>query len=181
MKPRSPSNTTSQNIIRSVGELYCTSREDLFLVDLETKHKNFKAGTKFLDITCRYANTAASCAIELKFKTAQQGAQDHGRIDAYVDIETLELACDAGYSFGRFYMITNSTPYVNKSRRGVGTVFAMHHGHVSEPGLYHCPESKGRENVRVNLKGTYSLDWKRVRDWYFLVLDVDPQRWRGRG
>ena|GEM_PF-1484199 len=47
-------------------------------------------------------------AIELKFKTEQQGAQDHGRIDAYVDIEAVELVTKSQFTFVRFYMITDS-------------------------------------------------------------------------
>lgn len=165
------------NIIRAVGDLYSTGREDLFQLDLETRHPNIKGRRKFVDITCGYEGTEASCAIELKFKTARQGAQDHGRIDAYVDIEALELACaTAGHAFGRFYMITDSTPYVNQSRRGVGTVFAMHHGHDSSPGRYHHP-SKGRDNVHVDLRGEYRFRWERQEDWHFLVLDVDPSTW----
>lgn len=121
------------NIIRTVGGLYCTERSELFLVDLETRHDGIKGKRKFVDITCCFQDTETSCAIELKFETAKQGAQDHGRIDAYVDIEALELACcEEGHTFGRFYMITDSTAYVNASQRGVGTVFAMHHGRAAE-------------------------------------------------
>ncbi len=59
-------------------------------------------------MTCAFPNAKVSGAIELKFKTEQQGAQDHGRIDAYVDIEAVELVTESQFTFVRFYMITDS-------------------------------------------------------------------------
>ncbi len=76
-------------VISSIGQAPCSTRDDLFFVDLETRIDKLKGKTKFLDITCGYANRNARCAIELKFKTARQGAQDYGRIDAFVDIQAL--------------------------------------------------------------------------------------------
>jgi hypothetical protein len=160
------------NIISTVGGLYCIERADSFFVDLETKCENIKNKSKYLDITCSFNKSDVSCAIELKFKTDQQGAQDHGRIDAYVDIEALELACKADYSFGKFYMITDSTPYVNKARRGVGTVFATHHGYESPIGRKLCYPSKGREDVEVCLDHPYRFEWEKIDKWYFLDLTV---------
>ena len=60
----------------------------------------------------------------MKFKTAIQGAQDHRRNDAYIDIEALEIVTKGQFDLGKFYMITDSTPYINQSVKGVGTVFA---------------------------------------------------------
>ena len=162
------------HIISTIGETYCTKRSDLFMVDLETKLDDVKGKSKYLDITCSFPNEKASCAIELKFKTAKQGAQDHGRIDAFVDIEALEIACRHGYSFGRFYMITDSTPYINKSKKGVGTVFTTHDGAVTpKEHKFHCPNSKGREHVIVNLSASYSFQWENIGNWYFLELSID--------
>ena len=109
------------NTLSTIGSLYCVERSDIFPVDLETKFADIKGKSKFIDISCSFPNAKVSCAIELKFKTAQQGAQDHGRIDAYVDIEAVELACKSHFNFGRFFMITDSSVYVNPSQRGVGT------------------------------------------------------------
>src|SRR5690606_691576 len=106
-------------IIKSVGNLYSISEKDLFKVDLEVKCLNIKGKSKYIDITCEFVDKI-NCAIELKFKTSQQGAQDHGRIDAYVDIEALELVTNSEYKIGKFYMITDSQTYINKSNKGVG-------------------------------------------------------------
>jgi hypothetical protein len=158
-------------IIRQVGNLYCLTREDIFLVDMETQCKDIKGKTKYLDISCEFVKKI-NCAIELKFKKESQGAQDHGRIDIYADIEALELVCNDRFNVGKFYAITDSKPYVNQSKVGVGTVFSTHHGHISEANKDFWFPSKGREHVKVNLKNSYTFNWEKINNWYFLELTV---------
>ncbi|SMD36934.1 hypothetical protein SAMN04488029_3150 [Reichenbachiella faecimaris] len=159
-------------IIRSVGNLYSIGENDLFKVDLETKCENVKGKSKYIDISCKFVKHC-NCAIELKFKTSQQGAQDHGRIDVYVDIEALELVTESQFDLGKFYMITDSTPYVNQSRKGVGTVFSTHDGHFSSSNQEFWYNSKGREDVRVNLRNSYNFNWEHIENWYFLELTIE--------
>ena len=159
------------HILSAYGDLCCTERDDLFLVDLECKSPGPAGGREYIDIGCSFTKHAASCAIELKFKTAKQGAQDHGRIDAYQDIEALERARRGGFSFGRFFMITDSSVYVNPSRRGVGTVFATHDGNQTVAGAtFHCPQSVGRSHVQLTLANSYSFQWEQIGNWYFLEI-----------
>ncbi len=161
------------NVISSVGQLFCTSRDDMFHVDLETRVENIRGKSKFVDISCSFPNAGVKCAIELKFKTAQQGAQDYGRIDAYVDIESLELVCPVPYTFGRFFMITDSRIYRNKSLRGVGTLFAMHDGYCNPLGTpITCGYSKGREHVTVTLANQYTFNWEHSGNWHFLAIAI---------
>ncbi|MGA1847665.1 hypothetical protein [Deferribacter abyssi] len=42
------------HIISVIGEQYCTKRDDIFVVDLETKLGNVKGKTKYIDITCSF-------------------------------------------------------------------------------------------------------------------------------
>jgi hypothetical protein len=165
------------DIIRQVGNLYCLTREDVFLVDLETQCKDIKGKNKYLDISCEFVNKI-NCAIELKFKTDSQGAQDHGRIDMYVDIEALELVCSNKFEVGKFYAITDSTPYINQSKVGVGTVFSTHNRHISQANKTFWFNSKGREDVLVNLKNSYTFNWEKMDRWYFLELSI--QRTEGQ-
>lgn len=65
-------------ILSAVGSLYCVERSDIFLVDLETRCEDVKGKAKYIDITCSFPNADVSCAIELKFKTKRQSAEDHG-------------------------------------------------------------------------------------------------------
>ncbi|MGA1847666.1 hypothetical protein [Deferribacter abyssi] len=111
----------------------------------------------------------------MKFKTAQQGAQDYGRIDTFVDIEALEIACDKyGYNIGRFYMITNSTEYITQSKRDIGTVFTtMFDGAVTKPNsTFHYAGLKGKENVKVQLSNSYTFEWEKIGNRYFLELKI---------
>ena len=174
------------HIISTIGGAYCTKRSDIFKVDLEKKIDYIKDKTKYLDITCGFSRggkeSQAEAAIELKFKTRKQGAQDHGRIDAFVDIEALELACnDHSFTRGRFYMITDSKTYLSESKKGVGTVFTTFDGARTQANsLFHCPNSKVRENVEVNLTASYSFKWEKIEKiktdkkekWYFLEIKV---------
>lgn len=159
------------DIIRQVGNLHCLTKDDVFLVDLETKCININGKTKYLDITCEFINHI-SCAIELKFKTDAQGAQDHGRIDIYSDIQALELVCSELYNVGRFYTITDSAPYINQSKKGVGVLFPTHNGHITQLNKEIQSLSKGRENIIINLKDTYTFQWENINGWYFLELII---------
>lgn len=162
------------NIISSVGNLYCTQRTDIFCVNLETREENIRGKRKFIDITCEFPEQKIKSAIELKFKTKAQAAQDYGRIDAFIDIEALEHACTNGYDFGTFFMITDSTTYIKQSKKGVGVEFAMHHNAQTKLTEYCCPECKGRQNVKVLLKHKYKFNWEdsNSKEWHFLKLDI---------
>ncbi len=164
------------DIIKQVGNLYCLTREDVFMVDLETQCKDVKGKRKYVDITCEFVNQI-SCAVELKFKKASQGAQDHGRIDMYVDIEALELVCSTKFSVGKFYAVTDSPQYVNLSKRSaVANAFTTHHGHITEANKTFWFNSPGREKVIVNLKNSYAFNWQKIGSWYFLELTIQPEK-----
>lgn len=163
------------HILSIIGESFCTSREDKFVVDLEERVEGIRGKSKFIDIVCGFQNTKAFCAIELKFKKAAQGAQDFGRIDSYLDIEAVELSVDVKhYSLGFFFMITDSTAYINPSRVGVGTVFPMHEGARISPGQFSAArcKCKGREGVEVTLRGHYEFMWESSGSWHFLSLPI---------
>jgi len=174
------------NIISVIGSTYCTKQSDIFFVNLEKKVEYLDGKKKYLDITCEFQSqenkTNAKAAIELKFKTKKQGAQDHGRIDAFVDIEALENAKDFhSFSKARFYMITDSETYLKKSKKGVGTKFTTYDGAKTKfDSDFHCPSSKGRENTIVHLNASYCFEWEKIgminnniKDyWYFLELRI---------
>lgn len=162
------------NIINQVGQLYCLTREDLFMVDLETLCNNVRGKKKYIDITCEFVNKI-NCGIELKFKTATQGAQDWGRIDIYSDIEALEIICQERFQLGKFYAITDSAIYTKPSKIGAGTVFATYNGYTTGncdiPLTYPC---KGREHIEIQLKDSYTFNWEKIANWYFLELTIQP-------
>ncbi|NOY51050.1 MAG: hypothetical protein GXO88_10885 [Chlorobi bacterium] len=162
-------------IIRTVGELYSINESDLFKVDLETKLENIKGKSKYVDLTCQF-DKIINCGIELKFKLKRQGAQDWGRIDSYVDIESLEIAIleKKEFDLGKFYLITDDTAYINKSKRGSGTIFCLHDGHKTIPNHeLNYPNNKGRHKVFVTLKNKYTMKWEKVNNWYFLEFTIE--------
>lgn len=163
-------------IIKSVGDLYCTEKTDIFQVDLEQKEERGNGKSKYLDITCGFVGSY-KCAIELKFKTAKQGAKDHGRIDAYVDLQALEMVTAGKYDLGKFYMITDSKTYINQSKKGIGTIFSIHDGFQSIPMKPLVSDSVGRKGVTIKLRNSYRFDWEGSEDvkrteWYFLEMEI---------
>ncbi len=178
------------HIISTIGDTFCITRSEKFMVDLEVKlevkNNNNKSKRNYIDITCGFSRGGKEpkekTAIELKFKTETQGAQNEARINVFRDVERLEKAkSEHSFAQGRFYMITDHQVYVNESKTGVGTVFATHDGARTQANsLFHCPNSKGRENVEVNLTASYSFKWEKIEkiktdkkeEWYFLEIKI---------
>jgi hypothetical protein len=159
-------------IIRNVGELYSINHDDLFKVDLETKLDKVRERSKYYDISCQFSGHI-KCVIELKFKTKQQGAQDFGRIDSYVDLESLEIAIKDHFDLGKFYMITNDLIYTKESKIGSGTIFCMHDGFRNERNkVLNASHTKGKEHVFVKLQNQYLFDWEHINGWHFLDLSI---------
>ncbi len=161
------------DIINKVGNLFCLTREDAFYTDLETKFPSlkFENKNKYIDITCEFYKKS-KCAIELKFKKESQGAQDHGRIDIFQDLETVELACKEVFNIGKLYVITDSKPYINQSVRGVGTVFPTHNGYKTIPNVPYVSTSKGRDNISITFQNEYNFQWEEIQGYYFLAITV---------
>lgn len=161
------------DIINKVGNLFCLTREDAFYTDLETKFLNLKFENKhkYIDITCEFYKKS-KCAIELKFKKESQGAQDHGRIDIFQDLEAVELACKEVFNIGKLYVITDSKPYINQSIRGVGTIFPTHNGYKTIPNVPYISTSKGRDNISIILQNEYEFNWEEIQGYYFLSITI---------
>ena len=181
------------HIISTIGDTYCITRTEKFMVDLEVKlevkNNNNKSKRNYIDITCGFSRGGQEpkekTAIELKFKTETQGAQNEARINVFRDVERLEKAkSEHSFAQGRFYMITDHQVYVNESKTGVGTVFATHDGARTQANHeFHFPDSKSIEDVKVNLKNSYLFEWEKIdkkpinksdkkEEWYFLEIKV---------
>ena len=178
------------HIISTIGDTYCITRTEKFMVDLEVKleGKNNKDEVKksYIDITCGFSrggkDSQEKTAIELKFKTKKQGASNDGKNNVFQDIERLEKTInEPSFGQGRFYMITDHQAYVNESTRGgLGTEFTTHDGAETPANHeFYYPESKSKQNVKVNLKNSYLFEWEKIdkksdkkEDWYFLELKV---------
>lgn len=159
-------------IIRSVGNLYSICNGDYFDIDLEKRCEDVRGKVKYIDITCGFQDKF-KCAIELKFKTKRQSAEDLGRVDTYRDLEALEeMVIKKGYNLGKYYLITDNSIYTKKSDRGVGTEFGIHDNYHTETSREYHSNNKGLENIRVVLTNKYIFQWEKSKDWYFLELTV---------
>jgi len=166
-------------IISDVGFLYSISKDDIFNVDLETQCKDVKGKSKYIDITCGFREKE-KCAIELKFKTHKQSAQDLGRIYAYIDLEALEtVVFENKYDLGKFYWITDSPTYIYGIKGGVGLDFETKDTYVTNPEkqLIHSQENwKDSKEIVVRLRNKYVFNWEEYNDngkkWYFLELTI---------
>lgn len=145
-----PFNTTWLIPLDSLGELYCFSRTESFLVDLETRIDDVFGKTKFVDITFSYydgGKITAKGAMELKFKKKSQGADDFVRINSYINIQSLEECLNRGYDVAYFCMVTDNSIYTCESVKGTtGDIFSMRNGYTSKVNLQISnPNCKGRK------------------------------------
>lgn len=167
-------------LLAQLGQLYCLDSKDIFRVDVERTYPTKANGSlKYVDIVCEAewwtagVRRSVTAPIEMKFKTARQGAQDHGRIDAYVDIEAVErVVASVPIGVGRFYMITDCGTYTRRSSIGVGTVFPTHDGCVAGPCTGLGTNSKGRQSVKVSIRGSYPFNWHPRAGWWFLAIPI---------
>ena len=149
------------SIIKSVGELYSIKPGEQFFVGMETKCEGIKEDgkPKYVDITCGFrtgSKSEFSCAIELKFKTRQQSAQDIGRINVYQDLESLEKVCrKGGYDSGKFYMITDSRMYTALGKGEVADQFMIYDGYTTQGNTTHIhDEPKWKNNKYCKVEFT---------------------------
>ncbi|MEG7895990.1 hypothetical protein P3W42_13560 [Bacillus paranthracis] len=165
------------NNIRAIGESFCFRRSETFFVDLETKVDDLGGKRKYIDITVGFYDNdqvMAKAAIELKFKKRSQGADDFARIDAYSDIESLELCLEKGFDLGYFFMISDYDIFIKESRPGTtGDIFSMREGYTPPVNVvFQNPNCKGRCDVKVILKRKHTYNWKGIEDKFFLALPI---------
>lgn len=163
------------NIIRDLGNLYCFSRSETFIVDLETKELNIRKKNKFIDITFGFYDgpkLLAKAAMELKFKKKIQGAEDFARIDSYQDIESLEYCLERGYSNAYFCMIADDLIYSKASKIATtGDIFSMREGYVTPINIpISNANCKGRKDVIVTFKKAHTFEWQVQNGYLFLCM-----------
>lgn len=118
-------------ILKSVGELYCINRNDIFLIDLEV-NKPINEKNNYIDILISFidkkTNNEYFVPIELKFTTKRQSAADVRSMDIYKDIYNLETV-KKKYSkenilFCYFFLITDYELYI-KEGTGLRSLFTL--------------------------------------------------------
>ena len=125
---------------------------------------------KYMDLACSYQPEDIKAALELKFCTAQQGADNLRRVDFWQDLGTLEEAQRQGFGEARFLLITDDPRYPEVKRRGDYKKYSMHEGRVIEPGQYECVDWAGRRGKSVTLEKAYPISWEKINGLNFLEL-----------
>ena len=171
-------------ILKLVGELYCIERREIFFVDLESKVK-ITGKHKYIDIICGFirGEKEYKTAIELKFKTLSQSAEDLGAMEIYKDIYYLENLVEHNNSFqsAYFLMITDDHRYIKTPRKNSRReTFNTSDGYKIETDreYKHTKTKTGEkfynENGGFKFKREHNFEWSRLtkKSYYFLKLKI---------
>lgn len=173
-------------ILKTVGELYEYSRNDLFSIELEkpvsladgTFNKSGSQKAKidiFLSLENLETKKKHSCSIELKFFKKANLREPNNRYDVFKDIHNLE-------SYGAFsdigYMIvaTDHAHYVNKENYSPDTAdFDFRNGKSYTAGTTLVYRTAKPYGPPVVLSNSYDFSWNEVAGGIqFLKLEVSP-------
>jgi len=118
-------------ILKSVGELYCLNKDEIFHINLEVNMGEQKKN--YVDIVLEYyigsLGRTYKVPIELKYRTLSQSAEDIGVMEMYKDIYSLDKITskdneeDCIIPFSYFFCITNNSRYIKVPGYGLKTVF----------------------------------------------------------
>lgn len=175
-------------ILKTLGELYKYSSNDLFTIELENtfsinepfaKSKTKKARVDIILSLGDYSNFATA-AIELKFLKAANHREPNNRYDVYLDLHNLEVYKKENlFDITYFILGTDHSHYVNKSKYSEQTSdFDFRHGtkYTSKTKLkYATAKPYGKD---LSLDNDYTFNWDFIRkqfnddeeDLYFLKI-----------
>ena len=171
-------------ILKLVGELYCIKRREIFFVDLESK-VTIAGKNKYIDIICGFIleDKEYKTAIELKFKTKSQSAEDLGAMEIYKDIYYLENLLQDNNSFqsAYFLMITDNDRYIKIPRKNsLRDTFNTSDAYKIEIDreYKHTKTKTGEDfynkNGSFKFKREYKFEWSAdaKKSYYFLKLKI---------
>ncbi len=176
-------------ILKSLGELYEFSKDDNFLIELESNLKlkepliKSKSKNARIDIIISMENkdSKSKCAIELKFFKKSNHREPNNRYDVFLDLFNLEKYQENGIDTCYFILATNHEHYVNQDSYSEDTKdFDFREGRTYTAGTllsYNTVENlelieeKGfRPNIE--LKNDYNFEWDRYENMNFLKIKL---------
>lgn len=174
------------SILKTVGELFETSKDEHFSIELEKsiflEKKTFgksRSNRAKIDIFCEFSNTISgvneTCAIELKFFKKANQREPNNRYDAFLDIANLEqYESIAKHCF--LIVATDHDHYVNKGSYSEDTAdFDFRHGSKYELGKIATYRTKKPHGNPIILRQSYLFHWDSVAGGYhFMKLSVQP-------
>ncbi|WP_219909339.1 hypothetical protein [Nitrosomonas oligotropha] len=176
------------SILKSTGELYECSKNELFSIELEkpvllSDGCFEKSGTTKakIDVWVSFENletkTKNSCAIELKFFKYVNHREPNNRYDVFSDIQNLE-AYGSFADLGFLIVATDHHHYINKDRYSDGTAdFDFRHGKSYEAGTVLTYKTSRPYGDPITLSNSYSFAWDKCTNGvHFLKLPVLPRQ-----
>ena len=175
------------SILKSTGELYERSKNELFSVELEkpvllSDAPFKKSGTTKakIDIWISFENLETkakhSCAIELKFFKYANHREPNNRYDVFADIQNLEAYSNFA-DLGFLIVATDHHHYVNKDSFSQDTSdFDFRHGKSYEAGTVLTYKTNKPYGDPITLCNSYSFTWDECSGGiHFLKLSVHPR------
>lgn len=172
-------------ILKTIGDLYQFSPDDLFSIKLEVPYaskndlQKSKSKKAKIDIVLsledrRKSLSKISCAIELKYFQENNHREPNNRYDVFTDLSNLEsYVLSKDYNFGVFILGTDHLHYVNKDHYSHKTSdFDLRHGkkYIAKTELNYNGE-KGYPPITLNRD--YSFSWNKTNKIYFLKQYIE--------
>jgi|GEM_PF-433661 len=178
-------------ILKTIGELYKFSSDDLFTIELESKFsfteglQKSKSKNARIDVILTLGDSTnyATAAIELKFFKEKNHREPNNRYDVFLDLHNLE-----NYKKGKLFDITlfilgtNHSHYVNqKDYSKLTTCFDFRDGSQYLAGTLLVYETDKPYGNPIKLENNYTFKWDVIEkkfdktdnsNLYFLKLKV---------
>lgn len=157
------------SIINTLGEIYCTEKDDRFTIELESKYDK-----KNIDICCSLGSVKA--AIELKcFRKASKRAVDTDMYDVLKDITRLQTL--EGFQTTKIICLTDDSYYAEKKHNGHAKSVSIKDALKYEKGKPIKPSWSGKwsdknRDTEIIFNKDITFNWYKCKEWYFLNQDV---------
>ena len=176
------------SILKSVGELFERSKNELFSIELEkpvllSDGRFEKSGTTKakIDVWISFENLETkakhSCAIELKFFKYANHREPNNRYNVFSDIQNLEAYGDFA-DLGFLIVATDHHHYVNQDSYSNDTSdFDFRHGKSYDSGTVLTYKTNKPYGDPITLGSSYSFAWDECTGGiHFLKLSVLPRQ-----
>lgn len=168
-------------ILKQLLPLTLQQKDEFVEIELETGVKT-KTGANNIDLLVRATSPTGrtSIAVEMKcYRTiaasgGNRGAHDIFMKDIYEDLQILEEYVDLGHAAKGVALVMNDLERFVQPRVKTGKCWAydISHQHTFPGGNISVPI--GGKKVSVCLQNSYTFDWKKFGDFWFLELEGVP-------
>lgn len=169
-------------ILKSIGELYRYSINDIFSIELEKnlilnqKTNKSKTNKAKIDIFLSLSNGVeeCKCAIELKYFKKENHREPNNRYDVFNDINNLELYIQNDIDIGYFIVGTDHSHYVSQKSYSCDTKdFDFRDGGKYTSGTVLSYRTNKPYGEDIVLKNDYEFKWDTLDNKHFMKLQIE--------